>query len=150
MDEISAISAVGSGKQLTPEQEAEVKKLAERDRDVRAHEAQHLAAAGALATGVEYSYEVGPDGKLYAVAGKVRIFIPPGLTPEEMLAVARELRAAAEAPADPSSQDMAAASKANQIEAEALQKIADEHSASARTTHGTSAQAPARGLDRFA
>ena len=124
MDEIVAVSAVSGGRQLTPEQQAEVAKLAARDREVRAHEAAHLATAGALANGVDYTYEVGPDGKFYAVEGKVRVSIPPGQTPEQLLADARQLRAAADAPGDPSAQDMAVAAKASQMESEALEKIA--------------------------
>jgi hypothetical protein len=150
MDEISAISGVTGGDKLTSEQEAKVKKLAARDREVRAHEAAHLAAAGALAGGVEYTYELGPDGKLYAVGGKVRISVPPGLTPEQRLAAARELLAAAEAPVDPSSQDMAVAAKAARMEAEALQRIAEKREQFNPTTSGPGSQAPARGLDRLA
>jgi len=146
MDVISAIKGVTAVKALTPEQEAQVKKLAARDREVRAHEAAHLAAAGILGSGVEYTYELGPDGRLYAVAGKVRISIPAGLSPEQRLAAARELLQAAQAPGNPSGQDMIVAAKASQMEAEALQKIAEERaqSESPRT------DAAARELDRFA
>lgn len=129
---------------------AEVAKLAARDREVRAHEAQHMAAAGAMASGVEYTYEMGPDGKMYAVGGKVHISVSPGQTPEDTLAKARQLRAAADAPADPSGQDMAVAARASAMEAEALQQIAKEH---AQANSGSSAPQPYssfRGLDRMA
>lgn len=127
MDAIRAISGVKGGQQLTPEELAIVAKLAARDRDVRAHEAQHMAAAGSMASGVEYTYEMGPDGKLYAVDGKVNITIPAGQTPEQALSTARQLRAAANAPSDPSGQDMTVAAQASRMEADALQKIAKEH-----------------------
>ena len=150
MDEISAISAVGSGKQLTPEQQRQIEKLAARDRDVRAHEAAHMAVAGALASGVEYTYQLGPDGKLYAVGGKVEVSIPLGLTPEEELAEARQLRAAADAPTDPSGQDMAVAAKASQLEAGAQQEIAKEHAKPAHGKPGSAPQNPFHRLDRTA
>jgi hypothetical protein len=150
MDEISAISAVGSGQQLTAEQKAQVEKLAARDRDVRAHEEAHLAAAGGFADGVQYTYELGPDGKLYAVAGKVDISIPPGLSPEQELAAAEQLRAAAEAPTDPSGQDMAVAAQASALEATAQAEIQKEHAASAKNTAGSPPHTPSHPLDRTA
>jgi hypothetical protein len=150
MDGISAISAVSGGNQLTLEQQAQVQKLAARDRDVRAHEAAHLAAAGSLANGVEYTYELGPDGKLYAVGGKVKISVPPGLTPEETLAEARRLRSAANAPSDPSGQDMAVALRASEMESRALEQIAKDRSQTAQAAPGSSSQTPFRRLDRTA
>jgi len=127
MDGISPISGLNGGRQLTPAEHAEVAKLMARDREVRAHEAAHMAVAGTLASDVEYTYQMGPDGKLYAVGGKVRIILTPGQTPEETLAKARQLRAAANAPLDPSGQDMIVAAEANEMEANALQEIAKEH-----------------------
>lgn len=159
MEEISAISVVGSGRQLTQQEMAEVAKLAARDRDVRAHEQAHLAAAGALASGIEYDYEMGPDGKMYAVGGKVTISIPPGLNAEQKLAVAREIRAAAEAPTDPSSEDMAAASQASRMEVDAEQEIAKKDAQTAqsgdtvpagRVHHAVKQHGNPRGLDRMA
>jgi hypothetical protein len=150
MDEISAIKGVTGAKPLTPDQEAKVRKLAARDRDVRAHEAAHLAAAGALAGGVDYTYEIGPDGKLYAVGGQTRISIPAGLSPEQRLVVARDLLAAAEAPVDPSGQEMAMASRAARMEAEAMQKIAEDRNQPAPALPGSGSPDADHGLDRMA
>ena len=150
MDGMDAISSV-SGKQLTPDQRAEVAKLAARDRDVRAHEAAHLAAAGALATGVEYTYQLGPDGKLYAVGGNVKISVPGGLSAEQRLADARQLRAAANAPTDPSGQDMTVATQAGQMEADALQQLAQQRDGSAKSgSSGAGSPTHFRGLNRTA
>ena len=149
MDQIGAIGAVSPGKPLAPEQERIVEKLAARDRDVRAHEAAHLAVAGALANGVQYTYELGPDGKLYAIAGDVKITVPGGLSPEQELADARQLRAAAEAPSDPSGQDMTVASQANEMEAEALAEIAKQKAPPAGGEAGHP-NAHFQGLDRTA
>jgi hypothetical protein len=151
MDEISAVHAVGGGKQLTAAQQAEVARLAARDRDVRAHEQSHMAAAGSLASGIEYTYQIGPDGRMYAVSGKVQISVPPGLSPAQELADARQVRAAAEAPNDPSGQDMIVATQASQMEAKAQDMISKEHAQRSQliSSHHTAAT-PFRGLDRKA
>lgn len=129
---------VGS-KQLTPEQKEVVAKLQARDREVRAHEAAHMAAAGsAAASGATYTYEIGPDGKAYAVGGEVSIHMPSGLTPEEALAAAEQIRGAALAPDQPSGQDLAVAAEAEQMETQAEQEIAQE-SKSSGLTHQVSA-----------
>src|SRR5689334_13845370 len=56
----------------------QISKLSETDRHVRSHEQAHLAAAGAYASGgASYTYEKGPDGNEYAVAGEVPIDVSP-------------------------------------------------------------------------
>jgi len=105
--------------QLTPDEQDEVRKLKARDREVRAHELAHQAAAGGLAGGASFSYQRGPDGVSYAVGGEVSISVRPGRTPEETVAIAQTVRAAALAPAEPSGQDRAVAAAASQLEAEA-------------------------------
>ncbi len=96
-----------------------------RDREVRAHEAAHMAAAGGLARGgASYSYETGPDNRRYAVGGEVSIDTSPGKTPEETLQKAQTIRAAAQAPAKPSQQDLAVAASAGQMAAEARAALA--------------------------
>jgi hypothetical protein len=137
MEAVTAISSVGAKTKLTPEELAEVAKLAARDREVRMHEAAHMAASGGLRTGgAEYVYQRGPDGKMYAVGGKVHIEVSPGQTPQETLAKARQLRAAATAPSDPSSQDRAVAAAAAQMELAAMQQIAQEKKAAKTATSG--------------
>jgi hypothetical protein len=150
MDDISAIGGISGEKQLTAAEMALLAKLQARDREVRAHEAAHAAAAGVYAHGVEYTYQMGPDGKMYAVGGKTRISVPPGLSPEEALAAARQVRAAADAPGDPSAQDMAVAAKASQAETEALQQIAEEKRQAAQSATGLHAPAHFRELNRSA
>ncbi len=49
-----------------------IKDLDQRDREVRSHESRHSAALGQYARGApHYSYQVGPDGKAYAVGGYI-------------------------------------------------------------------------------
>ncbi|MDD3354653.1 putative metalloprotease CJM1_0395 family protein [Zoogloea sp.] len=102
-----------------------VNQLKARDREVRAHEMAHLAAgAGIVTGGVSYSYQSGPDGRRYAVGGEVRISLSPGRTPEETLAKADQIRAAALAPAEPSGQDRKVAADAAQMAAVARAELA--------------------------
>jgi hypothetical protein len=102
-----------------------VSELKARDRVVRAHEMAHMAAgAGIVTRGASFSYQTGPDGQRYAVGGEVGINTSPGRTPEETLTKADRIRAAALAPADPSSQDLRVAAEATQMAAEARQELA--------------------------
>jgi hypothetical protein len=110
-------------KALSPADQRRVKELAQVDQRVRAHEAAHQAAAGSAGGSVSFSYETGPDGKSYAVGGEVPVDLSSGRTPEETIAKAQQVRAAALAPADPSPQDLAVASEASQIEAGARAQL---------------------------
>lgn len=77
------------------------------------------AGAGLITRGASFTYETGPDGKRYAVGGEVGIDVSGGRTPEETLAKAERIRAAALAPAEPSAQDRQVAAEADQMAAEA-------------------------------
>jgi hypothetical protein len=102
-----------------------IDELKKTDRAVRAHEQAHLAAAGGLAvSGATFGYQRGPDGQRYAVSGEVSIDVSPGRTPQETMAKADRIRAAALAPADPSAQDRAVASQAAQMKLQAQQQQA--------------------------
>ena len=125
--------------------QAEINKLQSVDREVRAHEAAHLAAAAGLgASGPSFQYERGPDGKMYAVGGEVHINTSGAATPEETLAKARQIRAAALAPSQPSSQDMAVANQAGQMEAQALQEMRSRNKTSSTSIHHRSSYLPGR------
>jgi len=110
---------------LTDAELAVVSELKSIDSDVRLHEQAHLAQAGGLAMGgANFTYQTGPDHRRYAVGGEVQINAGPGRTPEETLRKAQIIRAAALAPAQPSSQDRAVAASAGQMEQEARAEIA--------------------------
>lgn len=112
---------------LTPEQVAQLTKLRARDREVRQHEAAHLAASGGLATsGASFSYQKGPDGVNYAVGGEVQIDTSSGRTPQESIERARTIQAAALAPAQPSGQDKAVAAAAQKMELQARAELAQQ------------------------
>lgn len=105
---------------MSPAEQRQLEALKQRDRQVRAHELAHLTAAGGLANGgATFSYQRGPDGVYYAIGGEVSISLREGRTPEETLANARTIKAAALAPADPSAQDRSVAAAAVAMEAKA-------------------------------
>ena len=134
----SAVSpATSDVKQLTPDEQRLVKELAQTDEHVRAHEAAHQAAAGSMGGAVSFTYETGPDGKSYAVGGEVPVDLSSGRTPEETIARAQQVRAAALAPADPSPQDLSVAAAASQMEAMARAQMAQEQLDAQRTGSDT-------------
>jgi hypothetical protein len=114
---------------LTDKEQAQVARLRARDIEVRNHEAAHMAAAGSFGGGASFSYLTGPDGNRYAVGGEVPVRMVGGRTPEEAIRNAAQVRAAALAPADPSSQDMAVASEAAAMEADARAELAAQRNA---------------------
>lgn len=118
-------------KQLSSEEQAQIRKLQARDREVRQHEQAHLSAAGGLAvSGPSFTYQQGPDGRNYAIGGEVGISVSPGQTPEETIRKASQIQASALAPASPSGQDRAvaaqAATMAQQARAQQAQESSDE------------------------
>lgn len=135
---------------LTDEERRTVAELQKRDREVRAHEMAHLAAgAGVTRGGASYSYQRGPDGRLYAVGGEVGIDTSRGRSPEETIDRARQIRAAALAPAQPSSQDMKVAAAASQMEMQArLELAAQQRAQGSAEENADAATAPAQALAR--
>lgn len=102
-----------------------LRELSARDREVRQHEMAHQAAGGGLTGGASYSYQRGPDGRMYAVGGEVSIDTSavsgdPRATLEKAEAIIR----AAMAPAEPSSQDYRVAASARAMAAEARTELA--------------------------
>lgn len=93
------------------------------DREVRAHEQAHMAAGAGITGSASYTYKTGPDGKQYAVAGEVPVDTSAGRTPEETLAKAQKIRAAALAPAQPSAQDYKVAQTAAKMKLSAQAEL---------------------------
>jgi hypothetical protein len=125
--------------------DAEIDKLEQTDLEVRAHEAAHMAAAGGLASGgPHFIYKRGPNGKLYAVGGEVRIQVSGGPTPEVTIARARQVRAAALAPGNPSPEDLAVAAQASAMEAAAQTETAETTETSKVDSHESN-QSPDQG-----
>jgi hypothetical protein len=115
------------------QQELEISRdLAERDREVRAHEQTHASVGGKYASAPSYTYERGPDGRMYAVEGEVKIDTSPiPNDPEATLEKAEIIQRAALSVAEPSSADRAAAADARAMAIDARAEImqqADEAS----------------------
>lgn len=120
--------ASGGPHKLTREEEQTVQELKQRDAAVRRHEAAHMAAGGAAAGGASFEYEVGPDGRSYAVGGEVSIDMSEGSTPQATIQKMQTVERAALAPADPSGQDRAVAAAAAAIEAKARMEMTQKSS----------------------
>lgn len=111
--------------QLSSEELEQVAELKSRDREVRSHEMAHMMVGGSLVRkGASYQYQTGPDGQRYAVGGEVSIDSSavngdPSATIRKM----QQVKRAALAPANPSSQDHAVASAAAQTESAARQQL---------------------------
>ena len=135
---------------LTEAEKEVVDKLRARDVEVRRHEEAHARVGGQYAGQPSYSYQTGPDGKRYAIGGEVPIDVAPvpddpKATIEKMIVV----KAAALAPAEPSTADWRIATLA---EAQRLQAQADlakdrMEQAFGRTDDGAPTNGPVEPLD---
>ncbi len=110
------------------QQRAAVAQLSATDRHVRAHEMAHLTVAGPYAIGgPSYTFTIGPDGQMYATGGDVQMDAAPDPSdPKKTIEKARVIEAAANAPADPSSQDRRVAAMAAQMEQTAERQVQQE------------------------
>ncbi|MDT8337807.1 MAG: putative metalloprotease CJM1_0395 family protein [Sulfurimonas sp.] len=115
-----------SADKLCDDEKRLVYELSSRDTEVRAHEAAHQAAGGGMTGAASYSYQQGPDGRMYAIGGEVSISIPSGSSPQESMRNAQQAIAAAMAPADPSGQDFGVASSAMVMLIKAQQQLLKE------------------------
>ncbi|MCD8349918.1 MAG: hypothetical protein LUC93_04825 [Planctomycetaceae bacterium] len=115
-----------AGEPMSEEEQAQVQELRNRDREVRVHEQAHQAAGGQYAGGASYEYQQGPDGNRYAIGGEVSIDTSSERTPEATVSKMQQVRAAALAPSEPSSQDRAVAAAAQVAEMEARGQIAEQ------------------------
>lgn len=127
--------------ELNEDEKKVVRDLQSRDSEVKAHEAAHQAAGGGMTGAASYSYQQGPDGKMYAIVGEVSISMKSGSSPEENVRNARQIIAAAMAPGNPSPQDYSVASSAKVMEMKALQQIAkqQQEEISGKETYGNQA-----------
>ena len=94
--------------QLSDSDRRIIAELQQRDREVRNEEERHAATAGQFAGVPQYTYKRGPDGKLYAVEGKVPINVNVSGTAEDRERALRQVQAAAVSVQSPSSGDTSA------------------------------------------
>lgn len=118
----------GDGEALSQDELRMIEELRARDREVRAHEAAHLANAGQYARGgASFTYQQGPDGRRYAVGGEVGIDSGKEQDPEATIRKMQTVRRAALAPANPSATDRAVAAAAAATQAEAQRELQREN-----------------------
>lgn len=118
---------------LSDEEQQELDDIKRRDREVRTHEQAHKAAGGAYTGSMRLTFQMGPDGKRYAVEGSVPIDVSP--VPGDPAATLRKMEVvarAANAPASPSGADRAVAAQATRAMQQARAQLAAERYAQAR------------------
>jgi hypothetical protein len=140
-----------SDQELTESEKQQVQKLKQRDQEVRAHERAHMAAgAGLVQGGASFSMQRGPDGRMYAVGGEVKIDTSAENDPDATIRKMQQVKRAALAPAEPSGTDRAVAAQAGQVEAQArqekndLEKVERDDERADRSTDGEGSTAPGR------
>jgi len=109
--------------ELSEDEQRLIKALHARDSEVKAHESQHQAAGGGMVGAASYTYQQGPDGKMYAIGGEVSITTPTGSSPQERIRNAQTVMASAMAPGNPSPQDSAVAASAKMMQIQAQQEL---------------------------
>lgn len=105
-------------------EEKQINDLRQRDQEVRSHELAHSSVGGSTTGAPSYSFEVGPDGKKYAVDGEVSVDLS-GVSgnPRATIAKMQKVYAAALAPVNPSVQDNRVASSAVSVISQAQSQL---------------------------
>ncbi len=121
-----SIESEDTKEELTDEEQDELEYLKDRDLEVKIHEQAHASVGGQYAGSPSYTYEQGPDGKSYAVAGEVPIDVSPiAGDPQATISKMEQVYRAALAPVEPSSADKSIAtdaqSKISEAKAELVQ-----------------------------
>lgn len=135
---------------LSDAEQARLRELEARDREVKAHETAHQAVGGRYTGAASFTFARGPNGRLYAVGGEVAIDLSavPG-DPDATIAKLRQVRRAALAPLEPSAQDrnIAARAEAGIRQAQADKRVAAaEERAAAGVSESPQSAEPLPGL----
>jgi hypothetical protein len=102
-----------------------INELKLRDQEVRTHELAHASVGGPSTGAPSYTFEVGPDGKKYAVGGEVSVDLSTvDGNPRATIAKMQKVHAAALAPANPSIQDTRVAASAARTILQAQSELA--------------------------
>jgi SprA-related family len=119
------ISLRSSAPALSDAEQAELNSLKARDNKLRQHEQAHVAAsAGLNVSKAAFTYQRGPDGVQYAVAGDVRIDASPGNNAKDSLARGELIVDVALAPADPTPGDRSVAAVGRNMAQQASAELA--------------------------
>ena len=120
--------------QAEQQEQQQIRELSARDLEVKTHEQAHAAIGGQYAGAPSYSYERGPDGKQYAVAGEVQIDIAPVPgDPQATEQKMQQVRSAALAPAEPSAADRRIAGEALQRQMQAQAELVQQNAATGKS-----------------
>jgi hypothetical protein len=122
-----------SAESLSDQEQRSLDDLRRRDLEVRSHEQTHRSVGAQYAGSIHLDYQLGADGKRYAVSGSTSIDVAavpndPAATLHKMEVVQR----AATAPANPSGADRQVAAAASQQGQQARAEMAAERYAQAR------------------
>lgn len=124
--------------ELSFEQQQEISELQRRDLEVKSHEYAHASVGGPYTGAPSFSYEVGPDGKKYAVEGEVSVDLSPvDGNPRATIAKMQKVYAAALAPANPSVQDTRVAASASRIIAQAQSQLVEQELKAEQQSNGS-------------
>ena len=122
-----------SERQGQPVDRRALAQLRQRDREVRGQERSHRSAGAEYAGASELDYQLGPDGRRYAVAGSTPIDVTPVPNePEQTLRKMKIVRGAATAPASPSDADRKVAAEADRQARQARAEMAAQRYGKAR------------------
>jgi len=117
---------------LSDQEQNQIAALKIRDQEVKSHELAHKSVGGRYAGAISLSYQTGPNGKRYAVGGEVPIDVSPvSGDPQATITKMNTVRAAATAPANPSSQDQRIAAVAASILSQARFELVQKNRAEA-------------------
>ena len=89
-----------------------LEKFKQSDSDIRTHEQIH-ASIGHTTTPISYNYQQGPDGKMYAVGGHVRLDTSIPDDPKAAAFKLDQIQRASSGPAELSSADVGISTQAN-------------------------------------
>ena len=134
-------------KNLSSEQQSQLRELKKTDLEVRTHEQAHKTVGGPYAGTIQLEYTTGPDGRRYAVAGEVPIDVSPVRgDPEATITKMEVVKRAALAPQEPSPQDRAVAAQADATKAQAQTELRQtRNGGTARAEEGGGQQPTADG-----
>ncbi|MEA3384660.1 MAG: putative metalloprotease CJM1_0395 family protein [Campylobacterota bacterium] len=121
-------SASSTGKYDEQDFERVLAKFKKSDADIRTHEQTH-ATIGATTSPISYNYQQGPDGKMYAVGGSVRLDTSIPKDKEAAIAKLDQISRSVSGVSDPSGADMAISTQAN-LNKILLQSRGDENASS--------------------
>lgn len=135
MEAIASNPLSSQQQEQTLEIQQQIRALARRDAEVRAHEQAHASVGGVYASAPSYEYQRGPNGVSYAVGGHVDIDVAP--VPGDPAATLKKMQVvqrAALAVAEPSAADRAVAATAAAQASQARAELASQRQASETET----------------